>query len=172
MSRFFLIGFFLFTQQNIVFAQNEDEIFTIYLVRHAEQQSGDGAPSDPPLAFCGEQRVEALTRVLSDIKLEKIYSSSYKRTLETAVPIADSRKLEVDEYDPRKLEDFSDLLLEKRQSVLVAGHSNTTGVLAGLLAGAPGEAFAEDIFDRLYQVVIAGDQRRINLLHQSFHCER
>ena len=67
--------------------------------------------------------------------------------------------------------EFSQLLLDAQQDALVIGHSNTTGVLAGLLAGVSEEAFDEDIYDRLYQVVISGKQARLNLLHQSFYCE-
>ena len=165
------IGFVLLGLQSVVHAQNEGEIFTIYLARHAEKESEAKDPSNPSLAPCGELRAESLAKMLSDVRLEKIYSTPFERTLSTARPIADSQELEIEPYDPYKLEEFSRLLLERQQDALVVGHSNTTGVLAGLLAGESGEAFDEDIFDRLYQVVISADQSRINLLHQSFHCE-
>jgi broad specificity phosphatase PhoE len=171
MNRLMLIGCVLLGLQSVAHAQNGGEIFTIYLARHAEKESEAKDPANPSLAPCGELRAEALANMLSDVGLEKIYSTPFERTLSTARPSADSQQLEIEIYDPRKLEEFSRLLLERRQDALVVGHSNTTGVLAGLLAGESGEAFAEDIFDRLYQVVISADQSRIYLLHQAFHCE-
>jgi broad specificity phosphatase PhoE len=171
MSRFFLIGLLFLAQQSVVYAQSKGEIFTIYLARHAEQQSGASDPANPPLTSCGELRAESLARILGEIKLEKIYSTSYQRTMSTALPTAEYHQLEVETYDPRKLGEFSSLLLDRKQSALVVGHSNTTGVLAGLLAGEEGEAFDEDIFDRLYQVVILAGQGHINILQQAFRCK-
>ena len=155
----------------MVFAQNKSEIFTIYLVRHAEKEAEANDHEDPSLSSCGELRAQALAKILSDIRLEKIYSTPYERTLSTARPITESRQLEIEIYDPSRLGEFSQLLLDARQDALVVGHSNTTGVLAGLLAGVSEEAFDEDIYDRLYQVAISGKQARLNLLHQSFYCE-
>ena len=172
MIRFFLTGLLLLGLQGVAFAQNESEIFTIYLVRHAEKESEAKDPGNPSLSSCGELRAQALVRILSDIRLESIYSTPFERTLSTARPVAQSKQLEIRIYDLSGLEEFSQQLLDMQQDALVIGHSNTTGVLAGLLAGKSEEAFDEDIYDRLYQVVISGKQARINLLHQSFHCEQ
>jgi broad specificity phosphatase PhoE len=171
MTKSILIAIFLFGLQNVAQAQNEGEIFTVYLARHAEQESEYKDPSNPPLSPCGELRAQSLANMLSDVSLEKIYSTPYERTLGSARPSAESRQLEIEIYDPRKLEEFARLLLDRQQDVLVLGHSNTTAVLAGLLAGEVGEAFDHDIFDRLYQVVISAELRSINLLHQAFHCD-
>jgi len=171
MLRLLVIGWLLLGLQSVTHAQSETEIFTIYLVRHAEKEPDSKDPGNPSLSFCGELRAQALARILSDIRLERIYSTSFERTLDTARPAAESKQLEIESYDPSGLEKFSQLLLDMQQDALVVGHSNTTGVLAGLLSGKSGESFNEDIFDRLYQVVISGKQARINLLHQSFHCE-
>ena len=169
MIRLFLTGLVLLGLQSVVFAQNESEMFTIYLVRHAEKEAEDAG--DPSLSSCGELRVQALVKILSDIRLKSIYSTPFERTLSTADPIAQSKQLEIRIYDPSRLREFSQLLLDAQQDALVVGHSNTTGVLAGLLVDESEEAFDEDIYDRLYQVVISGKQARVNLLHQSFHCE-
>ena len=96
-------------------------------------------------------------------------TSGWKKS--TARPIAQSKQLEIEFYDPSRLGGFSQLLLDTQQDALVIGHSNTTGVLAGLLADVSEEAFDEAIYDRLYQVIISGKQARLNLLHQSFYCE-
>ena len=171
MIRLFLTGLMLLGLQSVALAQNESEIFTLSLVRHAEKESEANEPGNPSLTFCGELRAKALVEILSDIRLESIYSTPFERTLSTAQPIAQSKQLEIRIYDPSRLEKFSQLLLDTQQDALIVGHSNTTAVLAGLLAGESEEAFDEDIYDRLYQVVISGKQAQINLLHQSFLCE-
>ena len=171
MLRLLVIGWVLLGLQSGTHAQSETEVFSIYLVRHAEKEPDAKDPGNPSLSFCGELRAQALARILSDIRLDNIYSTPFERTLSTAHPIAESKQLEIRIYDPSRLEEFSKLLLDMQQDALVVGHSNTTGVLAGLLAGVSEDAFDEDIYDRLYQVVISGKQSRLNLLHQSFHCE-
>ena len=152
-------------------AGDGNEIFTVYLVRHAEKAAESSEPGNPPLSFCGQLRAGAIATALGDIPLEKIYSTPYLRTMNTAQPSAELHRLDIESYDPGDLEGFSKLLIGQGQDALVVGHSNTTPVLAGLLAGQSLEAFEEDIYDRLYQVVISGSQARLSLLHQSFYCE-
>lgn len=157
-----LIGF-----QIATFAQNSNEMFTIYLVRHSEKMSES---NNPPLTPCGEQRSENLSVFLSDVQLDEVYSTNYKRTKNTALPTATSKGLEIIEYDSEALENFSKLLLENKKDALVVGHSNTTGVLAGLLVGEEIGEFDLSIYDRVYQVVICNDIAQLNLLHVNIDC--
>ncbi len=152
-------------------AQKNNEIFTIYLVRHSEKDVTPDNQSDPPLTPCGEQRSESLSSFLSAVELDAIYSTNYNRTKNTALPTANSKGLEIKEYDPNKLKDFSNFLLESKQDALVVGHSNTTGVLAGLLVNENIGSFDEAIYNRVYQVVISNDSRRLHLLHTAFDCK-
>jgi broad specificity phosphatase PhoE len=152
-------------------SRDSDESFSVYLVRHAEKDVSPADPENPGLSECGESRAEGLARMLANAKLEKIYSTNYERTLATARPSAEALSLETEIYDPGDLEAVSRSLLSSRQNALVVGHSNTTGVLAGLLAGETLEPFDEHIYDRLYQVTIFGSDARITLLHQGFICE-
>lgn len=153
-------------------AQKNGEIFTIYLVRHAEKESTSDRPGDPALTPCGEERSESLSNFFSSVDLDAIYSTDYRRTKNTAQPTATSKGLDIKEYDPGELEDFSKFLLEGKQDALVVGHSNTTGVLAGLLVGEEIGEFDLDIYNRVYQVVICNDKGRLHLLHTAFVCEQ
>jgi hypothetical protein len=65
MTKSILIAIFLFGLQNVAQAQNEGEIFTVYLARHAEQESEYKDPSNPPLSPCGEMRAESLAEMLN-----------------------------------------------------------------------------------------------------------
>jgi broad specificity phosphatase PhoE len=107
---------------------------------------------------------------LKAVDLDAIYSTDYIRTKSTAQPISTQRGLEILKYNPKELNDFAKLLIGNKKDVLVVGHSNTTGVLAGLLAGEEIGSFNEDIYNRIYQVVIYKDAARLHILHSSFYC--
>jgi broad specificity phosphatase PhoE len=156
--------------QSCVDAQKDSELFTIYLVRHSEKDLTSNNHSNPPLSQCGEQRSENLSNFLRDVNLDVIYSSDYIRTQNTALPTALSKGLEISEYNPQELEDFSKLLIANKQDVLVVGHSNTTGVLAGLLVGEEIGAFDLDVYDRVYQALMYKNSGRLQLLHTAFDC--
>lgn len=151
-------------------AQNDDELVTIYLVRHSEKDLLSNDHSDPPLSKCGEQRSESLSVFLREVNLDVIYSTDYNRTRKTALPTALSKGLIIKKYNSQQLEEFSKSLINNKQDVLVVGHSNTTAVLAGLLVGKELGAFDLDIYDRIYQVVISKNASQINLLHSTFVC--
>ena len=153
------------------FAQNEDPMFTIYLVRHAEKELTADNPKDPPLTPCGEQRAASLELFLSEVQLDAIYSSDYTRTRNTAQPVAQNRNMETRLYDPKKLEDLAKVLIERGENTLVVGHSNSTPVLAGLLIGEKLEPIDESIYNRIYQVVINKETGRLHLLHSAFECQ-
>lgn len=151
-------------------AQKDSELFTIYLVRHAEKDLTGSTAGDPPLTECGGQRAELLSRLLSDVPLEAVYSTNYTRTQNTALPTATSKGLKIKQYDPQNLADFAAVLVKKQQDALVVGHSNTTGVLAGLLVGEEIGEFDLDIYNRVYQVVIHKNTGRLHILHTAFDC--
>ena len=164
--------FLLFIIPHLIYAQESEEIFTIYLVRHAEKELSAENPKDPPLTSCGVERAESLANLLIDVELDVIYSTEYIRTKKTAEPAARSKEKELEYYDPRKLDDFASLLLKNKQNVLVVGHSNTTPVLAGLLIGKELEPFDESIYNRIYQVVIHKKKGRLHILNTTFICNK
>ena len=154
-------------QTDSLWSQEGPALFTIYLVRHAEKQT---AVSDPPLTSCGKERAVSLKALLSDIPIDVVYSTDFKRTRGTAAPVADAKALEIQSYAPHALEALKETLMAKQQDALVVGHSNTTAVLAGLLIGDEMGAFDEAIYNRIYQVVVSEEQRRLHVFHTAFEC--
>ena len=120
----------------------------LYLVRHAEKVA-DGT-SDPALTTEGLARAEWLAGYFEDKEIQAILSTDYKRTQQTAAPTAAGFGLEVESYDPRDLNALAERLKTMQGPVLVAGHSNTTPVLAGILLGDPMEELDERIYDHIY----------------------
>ena len=82
------------------------------LVRHAEKVKG---VKDPDLSKEGLERAKSLAYLLKDVKVDVIYSSDYKRTQQTALPVAKGQKLEVQSYDPRNLEGLIEEIEKKIQ---------------------------------------------------------
>ncbi len=165
-----VIAFILICTQYGTNAQGSEEIFTIYLVRHAEKAISADNPKDPPLTQCGQQRAGSLAGFLGKVDLDAIYSTDYIRTKSTAQPTANANGIAIKFYDPRDLEGFAKQLIDGKEDVLVVGHSNTTGTLAGLLAGEEVGSMTEDTYNRIYQVVIHKESKRLILLQSTFVC--
>lgn len=123
---------FCFTTSSFIFSQ---EVTTYYLIRHAEKETADPNNRNPHLTTIGMQRAHEWKTILKAVPFDKIYSTSYFRTQETAAPIAVERKLPIEAYDPRKL--YTDSFKKRNlgKTILVVGHSNTTPVLANKILG-------------------------------------
>ncbi len=147
-----------------------DDAFSIFLVRHSEKDHTSENSSNLPLSECGEQRSKALSHFLSEVELEAVYSTDFIRTKSTALPIADKKDIEIFLYNEQEIDVLSNHLLKNRQDALVVGHSNTTGLLAGLLVDNNIEDIELHIYDLIYQVVVCGDSRILNLFHSNFKC--
>jgi len=120
------------SEENIPEAPN-DSITTFYLIRHAEKDRSNSENRDPALTEKGLERAENWTKVLKDIDFDAVYSTAYKRTLQTAKPLADLNKLEIQNYDPNKLYDAEFKKATLGKTVLVVGHSNTTPYFANAI---------------------------------------
>lgn len=132
----------------------DTEPLSVFLVRHAEKQTGE----DPALTEAGSKRADALADLLIDADITQIHSSDYQRTRDTAAPLAERLGMSVDLYDPRDLPGMAEQLLAGEGTHLVVGHSNTTPPLVDLLGGEGGTPIVEATeYDRLYLVTRAPD---------------
>lgn len=119
MKKFLLLLTLLFL--NISFAQSK--ITTYYFIRHAEKVDSS---QNPDLSEKGLKRAELWNKIFSEISFDEIYSTDYKRTLQTASPTAATKKIEIKLYNPKtiNIDSFKKETLGKK--VLIVGHSNTT----------------------------------------------
>ena len=101
-----------------------------YFIRHFEKQQG----SDPHLTETGALQAQALVTALTNTTLSQIYSTQYKRTLESAAPLAAERGLDITLYDPAQLTLLAEQI-SQQNNVLVVGHSNTTAQIIRLMGG-------------------------------------
>lgn len=135
-------------------AMAADGDHTVYLLRHAEKVSGQ---PDGSLTGNGKRRAENIAAMLKDAGVEHVYSTDFKRTQETATPLADSLGLSVESYNPYVLEQFAEFLKSSNGVSVVVGHSNTTPSLVWMIGGEPGSPIEETEFSRLYQVTLSAD---------------
>lgn len=88
---------------------------TIYLVRHAESEGNVGpiqhGPTTP-LSPKGIKQTESIADRFKSIKIDKIFSSPYKRTKDTAEAIANVLNQEVE---------YSDIFVERKIPSLLIG---------------------------------------------------
>lgn len=123
------------------------------LVRHAEKDYGD----DPNLVEKGRQRAERLSGMLQNLDLDAVYSTYFKRCMQTAEPTADYHGLKIQEFGALELNTMAARLKTKHrgETVLVVGHSNTTPELTGLLDRKNDyPRFSELDYENLYIVTI------------------
>jgi broad specificity phosphatase PhoE len=137
----------------------------IYLVRHAEKQID--APEDPNLTETGRLRAANLAVMLKSAGIDRVLTTEFKRTRETAAPVAEVAGVEMEIYDPTGLDALAARLLESKDNALVVGHSNTTPELVDLLGGEGGPPIVEAWeYDRLYLLQTNnGKVTRTILLH-------
>ncbi|MGI8889615.1 MAG: phosphoglycerate mutase family protein [Chthoniobacterales bacterium] len=136
----------------------------IFVVRHAERADALGAAqSDPDLSELGRAHALALAKELRDADIATIYASEFKRTQETAAPLAASLGLKV-EIVPAK--DGANLVADLKKAkgnVLVVGHSNTVPEIIKNLGIAASLSVSESDYDDLFLVVLATKPRLIHL---------
>jgi broad specificity phosphatase PhoE len=122
----------------------------LYVVRHAEKAAEP--KDDPALSETGTARAQGLAKLLADVEIVGVHSTSYARTRLTAAPTASARHLEVSPYATE-----AEVVARARAaggSHLVVGHSNTIAAIVAAAGGDPGPPVGDAEFDRLYVVVV------------------
>lgn len=124
---------------------------TIFIVRHAEKAD---ATKDPDLSEAGRARGEALAKTLRDANITAIYATEFKRTQQTAAPLAKALGITVTTL-PAK--DNAALIAKLRASTgnaLVVGHGDTIPDLIKALGISDPINISENDYDNLFAVVL------------------
>ena len=104
---------------------------SIYVIRHLQKAAGE----DPPLTPEGVANADVLAGLLAGRRIEAVFATPTRRTIQTATPLAVRLGLPVIRYDPA---DTAALLEATRAipgNVLVIGHSNTVPDLVAAFGG-------------------------------------
>jgi broad specificity phosphatase PhoE len=120
--------------------------------------------NDDALSPAGRERADLLSRILADAGIQTIFVTEYKRSQETAAPLA--RKTGVVPREIKTVPATVDAIRAvKSGAVLVSGHSNTVPEIIAALGGPAVPKIAEDEYDNLYVLTISGKDVTVVRLH-------
>jgi phosphohistidine phosphatase SixA len=134
---------------------------TVILVRHAEKVTDNPLDRNPSLSPEGRRRARDLAALLRGRRVDAILVTQYKRTRETAAPLATSRGITPEatrmggDSDEAAAEVVS--LIRARHlghTVVVIGHSTTVPKIIALLGGPRLRPLCENAYSHLYTLVI------------------
>ncbi|MEN9549158.1 MAG: hypothetical protein RIR12_1749 [Bacteroidota bacterium] len=117
---------------------------TIYIVRHAEKETGNEMgtmkpAADPPLSYEGNERALLLKQILGSKNVKHIFSTNTLRTISTAKPLKELYVgLPIQLYSSKtdSLTGFANKVKAlKKGNVLIVGHSNTVDDIVNTIAG-------------------------------------
>ena len=161
------VGFLALSPISLANTENE-QTYTIYLVRHAEKQAEQ---KNPPLTACGIKRAEQLATILEQANIKQVYSTQTLRTEQTAAPLAKQLSLGIISYSADDLSLFAQQVKNAQINTLIVGHSNTTPQLTALVASTPVADITEAEYQMLYQVHFQGNNAQLTLLKQPLVCQ-
>jgi len=138
----------------------------VVLVRHAEPT---GTSGDPGLSEAGRKRAEALASALRFSNISAIFTSTLRRTRDTAQPVAGAlavAAVAVDGGGPdQHIAALAAAVRNARRAVLVVGHRDTVPKLIGALDGPQLDALC-DVHGRMYLLSAAGG--KVHLVRAQF----
>jgi broad specificity phosphatase PhoE len=126
---------------------------TVYVMRHLDTPEGE---RDPDLTPEGKAAAERLVHWMHGKPLTAIYVSDYKRTRQTAAPLAAERGIAVKLYNPADTPALTALVRAETGPVLIVGHSNTVPDIVEQFGGARPGPLAHPDFGDIWTV--AGGQ--------------
>jgi phosphohistidine phosphatase SixA len=135
----------------------------VVLVRHAERADTvpGAAPTmgaDPSLSEAGRARAASLAATLKDARITDIFVTEYKRTQETAAPLAQTLKLTPVVVPAKDVPGLVARLKATNGTALVVGHSNTVPEIIGALGVKGDVAIGDAEYDNLFVVTPATAQ--------------
>jgi broad specificity phosphatase PhoE len=136
---------------------------TVILVRHGDRATEPG--NDPPLTAAGVARAGDLALMLRDAGIQAIITTQFRRTKETAAPLARQVKIvpeevpdlghSADEVAAHARAVARSILERHRgQTVLVVGHGHTVPAIIAALGAPRPPPICESVFDRLFVVTV------------------
>ncbi|MFT5818782.1 MAG: 2,3-bisphosphoglycerate-dependent phosphoglycerate mutase [Crocinitomix sp.] len=148
-----------------IYIPDEVDVTSFIFVKHAEKEL---VGSDPELTAEGVERADKLAYILSENELDRVYSTDFNRTMQTATPTATDQGLTVTTYGGFEHDLVIDDVLENLTGgkVLIVGHSNTVPNFLNALTGSSSYMdISEEVFDNLFvvSVKLVGDSKVVHL---------
>ncbi|MCA1560949.1 MAG: histidine phosphatase family protein [Acidobacteria bacterium] len=142
---------------------------TVFIVRHAERvvTKPPGTPYtmiiDPDLSDAGRARAESLATLLKDAQITAIFATQYKRTQQTAAPMAKAAGLQVTIVHSDDVAGLIEKLKATAGNALVVGHSGSVPKVVVALGVQTPVTLAETDYDNLFIVTRDATPRMLRL---------
>lgn len=142
----------------VLFSCKEKSSTNFYLVRHAEKEDSNTMQDqneDPPLNQEGMQRVKKLKDLLIKENISAIYSTSYRRNLNTVKPMAQQRSLKIKNYEWYEWRPMIDEILKdfNGETIVICGHGDNLLPMIDYLGGTrPQEKLGSNEYDKIFKV--------------------
>lgn len=152
MKRLLAAAILLVTCADTVAAQ------AVFVVRHAERADAGGAAEgmmakDPELSEAGRARAQSLVATLRDAGISAIYVTEFKRTQQTAAPLATALGIPPTVVNANDTAGLIEKVKAATGNVLVVGHSNTVPEVIQKLGVVPAVTIGDADYDNLFVVV-------------------
>ena len=135
--------------------QTGELVTQIYILRHTEK-ADDSA--DSVLSQAGIERAKYWKKVLQHTEFDQVYTTDFKRNIQTAELIAESSSVKPELYHPMSFEVLKFLKLIEGKKVLIIGHSNTIPDMVNRLIGETRfPPMSHDNYNIMYVVTITPD---------------
>jgi 2,3-bisphosphoglycerate-dependent phosphoglycerate mutase len=144
-----------FSELQAIQPQTGELVTQIYILRHTEK-ADDSA--DSVLSQAGIERAKYWKKVLQHTEFDQVYTTDFKRNIQTAELIAESSSVKPELYHPMSFEVLKFLKLIEGKKVLIIGHSNTIPDMVNRLIGETRfPPMSHDNYNIMYVVTITPD---------------
>lgn len=132
-----------------------------YIVRHAEKADSS---KDPVLSDAGNERAAALEKYLADKKIDTVFTTSYKRSIQTGGPTALKLNIPLVQLNQGPLTELDKLTtrlknIKGNKNLLLVGHTNTVPAIVLALSGKTIAGIPETAYNNMYIVTIKGKKK-------------
>ena len=164
--KYLLIFFALVGFQNSANAQQEPGVTKIFIVRHAEKETG----KDPLLTAAGNTRAGDLMRALQNEGIQKIYVSQYRRTQNTGDSLRLQLKIDTVHYLADTLcDNLINTIMEHSdfgKTILIIAHSNTVPQIIRKLGVTdyPFGDLPDNEFDNLFVITYKKEKAKLKAM--------
>lgn len=128
----------------------------VFVVRHAERADAGmaaGSSTDPDLSETGRARAAALAAMLKDARIEQIFVTEYKRTRQTAEPLAKLLGIDPTVIVSKDMPGLTSRMTAATGNILVVGHTNTIPAIIKALKVEDALVVGDSEYDHLFVVI-------------------
>lgn len=141
------------------------KVTQIFILRHGEKT--DDAAEDPELSDAGIKRSQYWKKVLQHTTFDQVFTTEFKRNIQTANLIASNSSVKPELYYPMSFDVLNFMNQIKGQTVLIIGHSNTIPDMVNrLINETKYPPMSHQNYNILYTITIGNDgETSSSMLH-------